>query len=174
MKKTLFLITCLALMSACESYLQVRASAEATGDAKIEVDNITESVVSGTNVVFYGNVYSIKDAKTTYSIPGAHIRVVGTDTPGGYVFTDESGNFEITLPIVPQENGDVLSFVVEVQKEGAITSPISKYCSDPFAWQLLGISNPQEYKVASAIFSNFGWDVVGKKIKCTFPISMEE
>ena len=167
------IIACLGLMSSCEPYLKISVNSEATASATVEVVN-TESAVAGMNVVFWGNVYSFIDTKTTYSIPGAIIRIVGTDTPGGYTFTDENGNFEITLPIVPQKNGEVLSFAIEVQKEGSITSPISKYCSDSVAWQLLEITNPQEYKVACATYSNFGWDVVGKKIKCTFPIEMEK
>ena len=171
MKKIiLFLLGIFIVLNSCEP---IRFSTTAIATAYVAVEISPTESIQGSNVNFYGNVYSVENTQLTSPVPGAQIRIVGSDTPGGSTFTDENGNFEITLPIVPQQNGEVISFAIEIQKEGAATYPLSQLCKDSAAWILLGISDPQEYKVASATYNNFGWDIVGKKVKCSFPISMK-
>lgn len=169
-----------SLFVSCET---ISVSATAIAIAYVNPSMSVETsndVVEGTNVLFYGSVYSFDDAPsservqiTTVPVVGAQIIIVSTDSPGGYTFTDDEGNFEILLPIVPNQNGEVLSFAIEVQKEGAVTYPLSEICKDVAGYRLLGVSNPQEYYVASVLYNSFGWDIVGKKVKCTFPISMK-
>lgn len=159
--------------------VSVRVVAFVNPEYKIEEREIEQKDSSNSinaNVIVSGYVYASTNSTADNPIIGARIRIVGSDTPESSIFTDENGEFSIVLPITPDRNDEnTISFVIEVQDSRAILFPLSEICKNEDASKLLHVSNPEEYSVASALYICLGWDnVIGKEIKCTFPLLIEK
>lgn len=118
-------------------------------------------------VIFCGTV---KGEKTNDPQSGVEVRIVGTDTPGGMVYTNEKGSWQMELPIAPNKNNEIYTmFVIEAKKEGAKEVPISNY-SHITNYQeicnLLGVKDPNEYKVSGLCVYNVEWENLYKRTEC--------
>ena len=179
MKKisTIILFVISIMLCNCEP-VTISVSAEATAYAEVKVtvempgnnDNHNGDTINGPYVIFHGYVCSIKDTQLTEPVTGAQIRIVGSDSPECCIYTNEQGEFDVCMPITPTQNGEILAFAIEVQKQGFVTYSLYEICKIKKCWQLLGVDNPENYYMASCVYLNYGWDIIGKVVKCTVPI----
>lgn len=118
-------------------------------------------------VIFYGTVIGEKTKEPQSAV---EVRIVGTDTPGGMVYTNEKGEWKMELPIVPRKNNeDYTMFVIAAKKRGADTTPLSQYSNDIYyqdICELLGVKDPNEYKVSGLCVYNVEWENLYKRTEC--------
>lgn len=178
----LILSATITLFVGCEPSVVVSAYAFGSANASVNI-SLTQLLLADTSsglipkdadtpqVTFYG---SVVNTQSKLSESGVVVRIVGTDTPGGNTISREDGSWEITLPIVPDRNDEnVTLFAIEIQKKGAVMSPISMYCKDPIVWELLNVEDPNTYMVAGVYSKSLPWGNLYAKIDNLLYITME-
>ena len=182
----LFICFCLLVHNSCEwltpepqiidasTHISISLLVDLSGILNPDsVSGIVSVQEDNPHVVFYGTLLNVND---NLPVSGARIRIEGTDTPGQSVFTKPNGEWEALLPIVPNRNDENTTiFVVEVQSENAQNAPLAEFCkNDKLVYDLLDVTDPNEYFVAGAYKHNVAWGELYRRIECPIYVKLKQ